>query len=106
MPCRLIYAEADGFPGLIVDSYDAHLVVQVHHAGIARLFDLLLDLLHQLLTPKSITLRNDSEVRRLEGLPLEVQVISGQVPEAPGRFRRGRYNFWWMSGMAKRPACF
>lgn len=78
---RLVYAEADGFPGLIVDSYDAHLVVQVHHAGIARLFDLLLDLLHQLLAPKSITLRNDSEVRRLEGLPLETQVIFGHIPE-------------------------
>ncbi len=79
--CRLIYAEADGFPGLIVDSYNGHLVVQVHHAGIANLLGLLLDLLQQLVTPKSITLRNDSEVRRLEGLPLEVQVISGQVPE-------------------------
>ena len=78
---RFIYAEADGFPGLIVDSYDGHLVIQVHHAGIAKLLDLLLDLLHQFLTPKSVTLRNDSEVRRLEGLPLEVQVVSGQVPE-------------------------
>ncbi len=78
---RLVYAEADGFPGLIVDSYDGHLVVQVHHAGIARLFGLLLDLLHQLVAPKSITLRNDSEVRRLEGLPLEVEVVSGHIPE-------------------------
>jgi 23S rRNA (cytosine1962-C5)-methyltransferase len=78
---RLVYAEADGFPGLIVDSYDGHLVVQVHHAGIAREFDLLLDLLNQLLQPKSITLRNDSEVRRLEGLPLEIQVIAGHIPD-------------------------
>ena len=78
---RLVYAEADGFPGLIVDSYDGHLVVQVHHAGISRLFGLLLDLLHQLVAPKSITLRNDSDVRRLEGLPLEVEVVSGHIPE-------------------------
>ena len=78
---RLIYAEADGFPGLIVDSYDGHLVVQVHHAGIANILSLLLDILQQFLAPKSVTLRNDSEVRRLEGLPLEVQVLSGQVPE-------------------------
>jgi 23S rRNA (cytosine1962-C5)-methyltransferase len=78
---RLIYAEADGFPGLIVDSYDGHLVMQVHHPGIARLQSTLLDLLHSLVQPKSIILRNDSEVRRLEGLPLEVEVISGDVPE-------------------------
>jgi 23S rRNA (cytosine1962-C5)-methyltransferase len=78
---RLVYAEADGFPGLIIDSYDGHLVVQVHHVGMARLLGLLVDLLHRLVQPKSITLRNDSEVRRLEGLPLEVQVIAGEVPE-------------------------
>jgi 23S rRNA (cytosine1962-C5)-methyltransferase len=78
---RLIYAEADGFPGLIVDSYDGHLVVQVHHPGITRLLADLVDLFHQQVQPKSITLRNDSEVRRLEGLPLEVEVISGDLPE-------------------------
>ena len=78
---RLIYAEADGFPGLIVDSYDGHLVLQVHHPGIARLQGDLVDLLHRLVQPKSITLRNDSDVRRLEGLPLEVEVISGDLPE-------------------------
>jgi 23S rRNA (cytosine1962-C5)-methyltransferase len=78
---RLVYAEADGFPGLIVDSYDGHLVVQVHHAGMARQLGMLVDLLHQLVEPKSITLRNDSEVRRLEGLPLEVEVVFGHIPE-------------------------
>ena len=78
---RLIYAEADGFPGLIVDSYDGHLVLQVHHSGIARLLGDLVDLLRRLVQPKSITLRNDSDVRRLEGLPLEVEVISGDLPE-------------------------
>jgi 23S rRNA (cytosine1962-C5)-methyltransferase len=78
---RLIYAEADGFPGLIVDSYANHLVVQVHHPGMTRLFGVLLDLLLDLVQPESITLRNDSEVRRLEGLPLEVEVIFGQLPD-------------------------
>ena len=78
---RLIFAEADGFPGFIVDSYDGHLVLQVHHPGIARLLGNLVDLLHRLVQPKSITLRNDSDVRRLEGLPLEVEVLSGDLPE-------------------------
>jgi 23S rRNA (cytosine1962-C5)-methyltransferase len=78
---RLVYAEADGFPGLIADSYDGHLVLQIHHAGMARLLADLVDLLQRLVSPKSITLRNDSEVRRLEGLPLEVQVLTGDVPD-------------------------
>ena len=47
---RLIYAEATGFPGLIVDSYDGHLVLQAHHAGIANILSLLLDILQQYFT--------------------------------------------------------
>ncbi|MGQ9921391.1 MAG: class I SAM-dependent rRNA methyltransferase [Desulfobacca sp.] len=78
---RLIYAEADGFPGLIVDNYAGHLVLQVHHAGCSRCLSDLLPLCQRLLPVRSITLRNDSEVRRLEGLPLEVQTIFGTVPE-------------------------
>jgi 23S rRNA (cytosine1962-C5)-methyltransferase len=78
---RLIYAEADGFPGLIMDSYDGHLVLQVHHPGMAKILGDLVDIVNRLVAPKSITLRNDSEVRRLEGLPLEMQILSGKVPE-------------------------
>jgi len=78
---RLIYAEADGFPGLIVDNYDGHLVLQVHHPGLERRLDDLLVLLRRLMPVESITLRNDSEVRRLEDLPLEVRVVHGTLPE-------------------------
>jgi 23S rRNA (cytosine1962-C5)-methyltransferase len=53
----------------------------VHHPGVARLQEDLVSLLHRLVQPKSILLRNDSEVRRLEGLPLEVQILFGSVPE-------------------------
>ena len=84
---RLIYAEADGFPGLIVDSYDGHLVLQAHHPGIAWYKVIWWIFLRRLVQPKSITLRNDSDVCRWEGLPLEVEVIS--VPAGacgdPGR---------------------
>ncbi|AEB09826.1 class I SAM-dependent rRNA methyltransferase [Desulfobacca acetoxidans] len=91
--CRLIYAEADGFPGLILDNYDGHLVFQIHHPGMARLLPQLIDLLQPLLRPQSITLRNDSEVRRLEGLPLEIEVIRGELPERL-LVQEGTVQFW------------
>ncbi len=79
---RLVYAEADGFPGLIVDTYAGHLVLQVHHPAWDQWLPDLLALLKRLLPVQSITLRNDSDVRRLENLPLEVRVVEGELPEA------------------------
>ena len=76
---RLIYGEADGFPGLIVDTYAGHLVFQVLHPGMERVLPEIIDLL-KTNSPLSITLRNDAEVRGLEGLPLEVATVWGEVP--------------------------
>ncbi len=78
---RLIYAEADGFPGLVADSYAGHLVLQSLHQGMERLLPELIGLLERHLTPKSVTLRHDAEVRQLEGLPLEVKTVSGELPD-------------------------
>ncbi len=78
---RLIYGEADGFPGLVADVYAGHLVLQILHPGLERLLDGLLELLREQLHPASITLRNDTEVRLLEGLPQEVRTVAGELPE-------------------------
>ncbi len=77
---RLIYAEADGFPGLVADSYAGHLALQTLHPGMESQLPLLLELLQRRLTPRSITLRHDAEVRQLEGLPLEVTTVYGELP--------------------------
>jgi 23S rRNA (cytosine1962-C5)-methyltransferase len=76
---RLIYGEADGFPGLIVDHYAGHFVFQVLHPGMERVLPVIIDLL-KANSPRSITLRNDVEVRSLEGLPLEVATVWGELP--------------------------
>lgn len=78
---RLIFAEADGFPGLVVDAYRDHLAVQALHPGPELLLPLFLELFQRHLHPESITLRHDVEVRRLEGLPLEIKTVWGQPPE-------------------------
>jgi 23S rRNA (cytosine1962-C5)-methyltransferase len=74
---RLVHAEADGLPGLVVDRFGAVLVVQSNAAGMARLEPLVLDGLGQLLSPEAIVLRNDSPARALEGLPFETGLASG-----------------------------
>ena len=76
---RLVHAEADGLPGLVVDRYGAVLVVQSNAAGMARLEPLVLDALAALLKPQVIVLRNDSPVRAQEGLTPETRVALGEV---------------------------
>jgi 23S rRNA (cytosine1962-C5)-methyltransferase len=76
---RLVHAEADGLPGLIVDRFGAVLVVQSNAAGMELLQPLVIEALATLLSPKAIVLRNDSPARATEGLPQEVRVALGAI---------------------------
>jgi 23S rRNA (cytosine1962-C5)-methyltransferase len=76
---RLVHAEADGLPGLIVDRFGAVLVVQANAAGMERLQPVLIEALTGLLSPDAIVLRNDSPARVLEGLGAEMRVALGRV---------------------------
>ena len=76
---RLVHAEADGLPGLVVDRFAGVLVVQFNAAGIARFEPLVLEALDSLLAPEAVVLRNDSPARALEGLAPETRVAKGVV---------------------------
>jgi 23S rRNA (cytosine1962-C5)-methyltransferase len=81
---RLIHAEADGLPGLIVDRYGDVLVVQRNAAGIEALGEALFDALTRELAPKTIVLRDDSHARTLEGLAERSETrgaaLNGPIP--------------------------
>lgn len=78
---RLVWSESDGLPGIIVDQYGDHLVLQTTTLAMDMRKDLIADCLVKLLDPKSITLRNDSSMRRPEGLEEEISMIYGEQPE-------------------------
>ena len=78
---RLVYGEADGLPGLIVDRYGEVCVAQLTTAGMERLKEAVLAALVKVLKPTAVLWRNDSSVRSLEGLPGYVETALGQVPE-------------------------
>jgi 23S rRNA (cytosine1962-C5)-methyltransferase len=79
-PCyRLVHAEADGLPGLVVDRFGGTLAVQANTAGMDRMLPQIIEALQALLSPQSIVLRNDSPARTLEGLPVESGVAAGAV---------------------------
>jgi 23S rRNA (cytosine1962-C5)-methyltransferase len=79
--CRLVHAEADLLPSLIVDRYDDHLVVQALSQGMDRLLPAVVDALDDLIHPRGILARNDPRARQLEGLDRRVEVLRGEVPE-------------------------
>jgi len=78
---RLVFGEADGLPGLVVDRYGDHLVVQLTTAGMEAMREEILGALLKVLRPVSVLWRNDSSIRELEGLDRYIEVAHGQVPE-------------------------
>jgi 23S rRNA (cytosine1962-C5)-methyltransferase len=81
-PCyRLVHAEADGLPGLVVDRFGKALVCQFNTAGMALLEADVLAALDQVLEPEIVVLRNDSPARLAEGLATETRVVKGSVDE-------------------------
>jgi 23S rRNA (cytosine1962-C5)-methyltransferase len=77
---RLINAESDGLPGLVVDKYGDFLVVQLLTAGVDVRRKLLCSLLVEKLKPIGIVERSDVPVRRREGLPLKSDLLYGEMP--------------------------
>jgi 23S rRNA (cytosine1962-C5)-methyltransferase len=78
---RLVHAEADRLPSLIVDRYAGVLVVQALSQGMERLAADVVAILEERLSPTGVLARHDVRVRALEGLDQEVKVLRGVVPE-------------------------
>ncbi len=76
---RLVHAEADGLPGLVIDRFGDVLACQINTAGMARLEDELIAACETVLKPEAVVFRNDSSARKLEGLAEEVRVVAGAL---------------------------
>ena len=78
---RLVFGEADEWPGLVVDQYGDVLSAQTLTPAADRLAPAWTRLLVERLAPRAIVARNDVTVRRLEGLEAGVGVWHGEAPE-------------------------
>ncbi|MDD5383638.1 MAG: class I SAM-dependent methyltransferase [Gallionella sp.] len=78
---RLIHAESDGLPGLVVDRYGDTLVMQVGSAGAEHWRDTIADILQEQCKPACIYERSDSDSRGLEGLEPRNGVLRGALPD-------------------------
>ncbi len=78
---RAVHAEGDGLPSLIIDKYGPYIVAQLLSAGLETARADVLTAIREVFGPDGVLLRNDAAVRRHEGLPSEVVLAFGQVPE-------------------------
>ncbi len=76
--CRVVFAEADFLPGLIVDKFSDVLVIQTLALGIDRFKEVIVELLDEIFNPRGIYERNDVSVRELEGLPQVKGFLKGK----------------------------
>ena len=79
--CRLVFAESDRLPALIVDSFGDVLVMQCLALGMEPFKKDIVDALVKEVHPAGIWERNDVPVRQLEGLPLQTGLLYGDVPD-------------------------
>jgi len=86
---RLVFSEGDSIPGLIVDRYGQHLVVQCLTLGMDRLKGRILPLLIDLFKPESIYERSEHEGRGIEGISKASGQLYGVTPEEITIHERG-----------------
>lgn len=78
---RMVFAEADDLPALIVDRYGEVLVIQCLSLGIDMRKSMIVDCLNELFSPKGIYERSDVSVRKKEGLPETKGLLCGEVDD-------------------------
>ncbi len=78
---RVVHGEGDGLPSLVLDRYGPYVVAQLLSAGLEQARADVLDAIGSALAPEGILLRNDTTVRRHEGLPLDVVPARGTIPD-------------------------
>ena len=76
--CRVVFAESDFIPALIVDKFSDYLVLQTLSLGIDRYKEMITDILNEIIKPAGIFERNDVPVRELEGLEQKKGFLKGK----------------------------
>ncbi|MBU2958502.1 class I SAM-dependent rRNA methyltransferase [Paracoccus sp. 1_MG-2023] len=80
---RLVHAEADGLPGLVIDRFGDAAVMQPNAAWADALADRIADALVEIVGVGTVVLNGQGRARGLEGLPERMEVVRGTTPEAP-----------------------
>ena len=87
---RLVFSEADGVSGLVIDRYGDYLVIQPTALGIAQRLEPIVGILQELLQPRAIVLKLDKATAQLEGMEAAVAAGPHRGPLAEGEGNSAR----------------
>lgn len=90
---RVVHAEADRLPGLIVDQFGDVVTVQANSVFMDRHTDMILAAIDEILAPRALILRNDGTQRALEGLAEETRLVKGAI-DGPIRLEENGVTFF------------
>ena len=79
---RVVWSESDGLPGVIIDRYGEHFVLQTLTRAMDQRKGLIAAAMEEVLGATSIVERNDAPVRKAEGMELRTGMLRGEVPES------------------------
>ncbi len=91
---RVVNAESDGIPGLVVDRYGSVIVMQILSAGCEYWREIITTVLKDLPEVECVYERSDVDVRILEGLPQRTGVQAGTLPQQPMQLSENYLNFF------------
>ena len=77
---RLVHAESDGLPGVVIDRYGGVVVVQLSSAGAMRWRDVITEAIEAIIKPRTLFERSDADVLALEGMQPRTGLLSGTAP--------------------------
>jgi len=80
---RIVWSESDGLPGVVLDRYGDYFVLQTLTLAMDLRRDLIVKAIADLFRGATIIERNDSAVRKAEGLDLRTGVLEGPAPSGP-----------------------
>jgi 23S rRNA (cytosine1962-C5)-methyltransferase len=79
--CRVVWSESDGLPGVVIDRYGPHFVVQTLTLAMDMRKDLIAQAIVEVFQAESVIERNDSPIRLAEGMEQHTGVLHGTAPE-------------------------
>jgi 23S rRNA (cytosine1962-C5)-methyltransferase len=91
---RLVHAEADGLPGLVIDRFGDVVVAQINAAGPERHAVMISEAIDAVLAPEVLVLRRDSSARLLEGLATEDAVLVKGALDGPVMLKENGHSYF------------